>query len=175
MQFHAKAREKGHQKCNTYSSFCTYTSTSMANSNTATDIHPQHSTCYIPVLKTYPANKAISMPLTVQSRDIILHNWSVTTPTLGCKHIKIIIPTVWFAISFMESFLTKLFPTLGTEKMFSVPSFFKCSYAFLERKVKWVKFKYYTHNNRHQSWFITSKLTFCPLYSSLLKNSLLLV
>jgi len=88
------------------------------------------------VLKTYPANKAIGMPLTVQSRDIILHNWSVTTSTLGCKHIKIIIPTVWFAISFMKSFLTKLFPTLGTEKVFSVPSFFECSYAFLERKVK---------------------------------------
>jgi len=136
MQFHAKAREKGQQQCKTYSSFCIYTSTLMANSNNASGIHPQQRTCYIPVLKTYPANKAIGMPLTVQSRDIILHNWSVTTPTLGCKHIKIIIPTVWFAISFMESFLTKLFPTLGTEKMFSVPSFFECSYAFLERKVK---------------------------------------
>ena len=151
MQFHAKAREKGDQKCNTYSCFCIYTSTLMANSNNASGIHPQQRTCYIPVLKTYPAHKAIGMPLTVQSRDIILHNWSVTTPTFGCKHIKIIIPTVWFAISFMESFLTKLFPTLGTEKMFSVPSFFECSYAFLERKVKWITFKYYTHAHRHQS------------------------
>ena len=136
MQFHAKAREKGHQKCNTYSLLRIYTSTLLANSNNASGIHPQQRTYYIPVLKTYPANKAIGMPLTVQSRYIIFHNGSVTSPTLGCKHIKIIIPTVWFAISFMESFLTKLFPTLGTEKMFSVPSFFECSYTFLERKVK---------------------------------------
>lgn len=82
---------------------------------------------------TYPANKAISMPLTVQSRYIILHNWPVTTTTFRCKHIKIIIPAVWFSIPFMKSFLTKLFPTLGTEKMFSVPRFFKCSYTFLEK------------------------------------------
>lgn len=81
-----------------------------------------------------PANKAISMPLTVQSRDIILHNWPVTATTFWCKHIKIIIPTVWFAIPLMESFFPKLFSTLGTEKMFSVPSFFKCSNTFIKNR-----------------------------------------
>lgn len=85
------------------------------------------------LLKTYPANKAISMPLTVQSRYIILHNWPVTATAFRCKHIKIIIPAIWFAIPLMKSFLTKLFPTLGTEKMFSVPCFFECSYAFLKQ------------------------------------------
>jgi hypothetical protein len=73
------------------------------------------------------------MPLTVQSRDIILHNRPVTATTFGCKHVKIIIPTVWFAIPLMESFFPKLFSTLGTEEMFSVPSFFKGSYTFLKK------------------------------------------
>ena len=108
----------------------------MTNSNIASSIYQPKDYLLHTVLKTYPANKAIGMPLTVQSRDIILHDWPVTAPTFGCKHIKIIIPTVWFSISFMESFLTKLFPTLGTEKMFSVPCFFECSYTFLERKLK---------------------------------------
>lgn len=99
----------------------------------SSNLHTQETILLHTIAQTYPANKAISMPLTVQSRYIILHNWPVTATTFWCKHIKIIIPAVWFAIPLMESFFPKLFSTLSTKEMFSVPSLFKSSYTFLKK------------------------------------------
>ena len=72
---------------------------------------------------TYPADKAVRMPLGVQGRNIVLHYGTVAAIALWCKHFKVIVAAIGFAITFMETILTKLLTTLGTEEMLRMPGF----------------------------------------------------
>ena len=72
---------------------------------------------------TYPADKAVRMPLGVQGRNIVLHYGTIAAIALWCKHFKVIIAAIGFAITFMEAILTKLLTTLSTEEMLRMPGF----------------------------------------------------
>lgn len=82
---------------------------------------------------TYSADEAIRMPLTVQSRNIIFHNGTVATATLGGKHIEVIITAIGFAISLVEAFLPELLTALCAEEVFHVPCFLQGGNAFLKK------------------------------------------
>lgn len=43
-------------------------------------------------INTYPTSKALWMPLSVQSRNVVLHDWHATATTFGSKHLEIILP-----------------------------------------------------------------------------------
>lgn len=79
------------------------------------------------------------MPLTIQGGDIIFHNGTIASTAFGRKHIKVVIATIGFAITFMKSLFAKLLAALGTEEMFCMPSFLQCSYAFLQNFMLQVK------------------------------------
>lgn len=68
-----------------------------------------------------PAAEALWMPLSIESGDVILHDWHSTATTLWCKHLKVILPAVCFSVLFMEVLISKHATTLGTEEMFRVP------------------------------------------------------
>lgn len=78
------------------------------------------------------ANEAVRMPLRVQCRDVILHDGAIATVALWCEHVEIIVATIWFAIAFMEAFLTELLTTLGTEKVLCMPSLVQSGDAFIQ-------------------------------------------
>lgn len=74
-------------------------------------------------MDNYPTNKTIGMPLRVQCRNVILHDGPIAAITFWRKHIKVIVATIRFAVTFMEALFAELLATLGTEEMFCVPSF----------------------------------------------------
>lgn len=80
---------------------------------------------------THPANEAFSMPLRVQCWDVIFHDGAVTTSTLWCKHIEVIITAVWFAVTFMEAIFAELLAALSAEEMLGVPCLVQSSHTFL--------------------------------------------
>lgn len=81
---------------------------------------------------TVPANKTVSMPLRIQSRHVVLHDWPVAAAAFRGKHVKVIVPTIWFAVTFMEALLAKLFAALGTEEVLCVPGLLQGCYAFIK-------------------------------------------
>lgn len=81
---------------------------------------------------TYPADKAIGMPLRVQCRDIVLHDGTIAAIALGCKHLKVIGAAIGFAITLMETILTKLLATLGTEEMLRMPGLIQCGHTLIQ-------------------------------------------
>ena len=50
----------------------------------------------------YPAHKAFGMPESVEGRDVVLQDGPGTAATLGCEHVKVILPAVGLAIFLME-------------------------------------------------------------------------
>lgn len=76
------------------------------------------------------------MPLVVQSGDVVLHNGTVASATLGCEHVEVIVPTIWFALTLMEALLAELLAALGTEEMFGVPRLLQSRHTFLERQTE---------------------------------------
>lgn len=100
------------------------------------DIHIGHAIYPIPSERmdyTYSADEAIRMPLAVQSRNIIFHNGTVATATLGGEHIEVIIAAIGFAVPFMETIFTELLTALCAEEVFHVPCFLQCGNAFLKK------------------------------------------
>ncbi|TGZ55130.1 Uncharacterized protein DBV15_10022 [Temnothorax longispinosus] len=83
---------------------------------------------------TYPAHEAVRMPLTVESRYIILHDSTVAAAALGREHVEIVLAAVGLAVPFMEALLAELLTALGTEEVFGVPSLLQGGHAFLEEK-----------------------------------------
>lgn len=81
---------------------------------------------------TYPADKAIGMPLRVQCRDIVLHDGTIAAIALGCKHLEVIGAAIGFAITLMETILTELLATLGTEEMLRMPGLIQCGHTFIQ-------------------------------------------
>ena len=41
---------------------------------------------------THITHKAFWMPLAAERRDVVVHDWSLTAPTLWRKHVKIVLP-----------------------------------------------------------------------------------
>jgi hypothetical protein len=87
-------------------------------------------------LVSYPTNKAIWMPLAVQSGNVVFHDGPIAARTLWCKHIIVIGATIRFAVTFMEPFLAKLVPALSAEKVLCVPRLLQSCHTFLEKKYK---------------------------------------
>lgn len=83
---------------------------------------------------TYPADETIRVPLTVKSRNVIFHNWTVASSTFRSEHVEEVIATIWFALPFVETFLPKLFPALCTKEVFGVPRFLQSGDAFLKKE-----------------------------------------
>lgn len=71
------------------------------------------------------------MPLGVQSRDVVFHDWLVATSTLGGKHVEVIIATVRLSIPLMEAVLAELLTALSAEEVLRVPGLLQCRHAFL--------------------------------------------
>lgn len=70
---------------------------------------------------TIPANKAVGVPLSIQCWNIVFHDGTVASAAFWCEHIKIVVATIWFTITFMEAIFAELLSTLRTEEMFCVP------------------------------------------------------
>lgn len=85
-------------------------------------------------LTTVPAHETIRMPLTVQSRNIILHDGPVAPVALRCKHVEVIITAVRLPVALVESILAELLTALGAEKVLRVPSFLQRRYAFIQNR-----------------------------------------
>lgn len=101
---------------------------------------------------TYPTNKALGMPLSIQCWDVVFHNGAITSRTFWSKHIEVIVTAICLSIAFMESFFAKLLTTLGTEKVFGVPSFIQSSHTFLKIKKKNIVKLYPKILNPHFHW-----------------------
>lgn len=52
--------------------------------------------------ETLPAHKAFRMPESVEGRDVVLQDGPGTAATLGCEHVKVILPAVGLAVFLME-------------------------------------------------------------------------
>lgn len=81
---------------------------------------------------TYPAHKAIGMPLRVQCRNIVLHNGTIAAIAFGCKHFEIVGTTIGFTIALVETIFAKLLATLSAKEMLRMPGFIQCRYAFIQ-------------------------------------------
>lgn len=71
--------------------------------------------------KAFPANKALRVPQSVQSRYIILQDGMGASTTFGGKHVKVILTTIGLTIPLMEAFWAKKCSALCTEEMFRMP------------------------------------------------------
>lgn len=83
-------------------------------------------------LPAVTADKAIGMPLSIQSRDVVLCDWPVATTTFGREQLEVVIAAVGFAILLMEAPLAELRPAVGTEKVLRVPCLVQGSHAFIQ-------------------------------------------
>lgn len=81
---------------------------------------------------TIPTDKALWMPLSIQCRNVILHDGPIAATTLGSKHLKIVSLAVGFSIFFMETFFPKLVTTLSTEKVFWMPGLVQGRHTFIK-------------------------------------------
>lgn len=70
----------------------------------------------------------------VQSGNIVFHDGFITRPTLGCEHVEVVVPTIWFSFTFMEAFFTELLAALGAEEVLHVPCLLQRGHAFLQHK-----------------------------------------
>lgn len=71
------------------------------------------------------------MPLSIQRRNIVLHNRSVASAAFGREHIEVIISAIRLPISLVEALLSELLSTLRAEEVFRVPGLLQGSHAFL--------------------------------------------
>lgn len=74
------------------------------------------------------------MPLPIQRWNVVLHDRAIAPAALWRKHVKVIVPTIRFAVPLVESLLAKLLPALGAEEVLRVPRFFQRSHAFLKER-----------------------------------------
>lgn len=81
-----------------------------------------------------PADEALWMPKTVQCGNVVLENGSSAATTLGCKHVKVILPAIRLSIFFMKTFRAKEGSTLGTEEVFGMPCPIQRRYNFIENR-----------------------------------------
>lgn len=101
-----------------------------------------HLTIWLPVVleeaaidkgcEAFPAHKAFRVPEGVEGRDVVLQDGTGTAATLGRKHVKVIFPTVGFAVFLVEPFWTKEGSTLGTEEVFRVPRAVQRCHHFIQ-------------------------------------------
>jgi uncharacterized DUF497 family protein len=76
------------------------------------------------------------MPLTVQSRNVILHDGTTATAALGREHIEVVVSAVRFAVPLVEALLAELLPALSAEEVFHVPRLLEGRHTFLQIKAK---------------------------------------
>lgn len=113
-----------------------------ARAQRATPLMVVHLTVRLPVVfkeaavdkrrEALPTHKALRVPKSVEGRDVVLQDGPCTASTLGCKHVKIILPTVGLAVLLMEPFWTEEGSTLGTEEMLGVPRSVKSCHYFIQ-------------------------------------------
>jgi len=84
---------------------------------------------------TYPADKAVRMPLTVECRYIVFHDSAVAATAFRCEHVEIILAAVGLAVSLVETFLAELLTALGAKEVFGVPSLLQSGHTFLEKNI----------------------------------------
>lgn len=68
----------------------------------------------------------------IQSGDIILHDGTIAAIAFGCKHLKVIVAAIGFAIPLMEAILAKLLATLGAKEMLRVPGLVQSGHTFIQ-------------------------------------------
>lgn len=83
-------------------------------------------------LATIPADETFWMPLAVESRNIVLCDRPIATPTLGGEHVKVVLPAEGFPILLVETFLPKLPATLSTEEVLRVPGLVQGGHTFIK-------------------------------------------
>lgn len=81
---------------------------------------------------TIPTNKTLRVPLSIQCRNVIFHDGSIATATLGSKHFEIVGLAIGFAILFVETFFAELVATLSTKEVFWVPGLVQGRHTFIE-------------------------------------------
>lgn len=84
--------------------------------------------------KTYPADKAVRMPLTVQRGYVVLHDGSIAAATLGREHVEVVLAAIRLAVPLVEALLAELLAALSTEKVLGVPRLLQGGHAFLKAK-----------------------------------------
>ncbi|KYQ50319.1 hypothetical protein ALC60_10633 [Trachymyrmex zeteki] len=83
---------------------------------------------------TYPADKAVRMPLTIKRRYIIFHDSAVATTALGCKHVEVVLAAVRLAVPLVEALLAELLAALSAKEVLGVPGLLQGGHTFLEEK-----------------------------------------
>jgi len=81
---------------------------------------------------TIPADEALRVPLSTQSRNVTFRNGHSAAFALEGKHGQVILFTVRFTVFLLKSVLTKLAAALRAEKVIRMPRLVQCSYAFIE-------------------------------------------
>lgn len=72
-------------------------------------------------LFTFPAYEAIRVPLAIESRDVVLHDWSTAAATFRSKQLEVIVLTVGLAMLLMETIFTERVTAVGAEEVLRMP------------------------------------------------------
>lgn len=81
---------------------------------------------------TVPADEALRVPLSTQSRNVAFSNSHSAAFALEGKHGQVILFTIWFTVLFLKSVLAELTTALRAEKMIRMPRLVQCSDAFIK-------------------------------------------
>ena len=89
------------------------------------------------ICSTYPACKAVWMPVSVQTRDVVVNNGSTTSSTLGSKHLKEVSSEIY-----VQSKVRK--PAQGTYSIrLSVEIIWHLLYSCVNRTIRCGSYKLY--------------------------------
>jgi len=74
------------------------------------------------------------MPLAVKGGNVIFHDGTIAGATLGGEHVEVVVTTVGFSFTLMETVLSELLAALGAEEVVHVPSFLQGCNAFIQNR-----------------------------------------
>jgi len=88
-------------------------------------------TCALHWLFTLPADEAVGVPLSVEGRDVVLHDGTSAARTLGREQLEVVVLAVGLAILLVEPVLPELVAAVRAEEVLRVPGLVEGSNAFL--------------------------------------------
>lgn len=83
-------------------------------------------------LPAVPADEALWMPLSVECRDVVLHDGGVAASTLGSEHVEVVVSAVRLAILLVETIVPEGVAALRAEEVIRVPRLVQRRHAFVK-------------------------------------------